>query len=221
MIYVKKYVLQSVLFVLFLSCISSCSTSKDLTAYSSFEFETRGKSKNPALLFFSDENLESNDSIIRYLSKKYYVIKVIDTNEDTLNKLNGDNSLTRGLQGIEVYNHINNQITLKGIAASGLECLHIYTWAMNTRTAEIILFPLFKESLNDHLRLALGGSTKIFPAYKKDFDALEIYENINSPYPVSGMIQGYSFRYLESLKDITPQIYMKSFEGKLEFNLLP
>ena len=149
------------------------------------------------------------------------MIKVIDTNEDILNKLNGDNSLTRGLQGIDVYNHINNQITLKGIAASGLECLHIYTWAMNTRTAEIILFPLFKDSLNDHLRLALGGSTKIFPAYRKDFDVLEIYENINSPYPVTGMIQGYSFRYLESLKDITPQIYMKSFEGKLEFNLLP
>ena len=137
-----------------------------------------------------------------------------------LNKLNRDNSLTRGLQGLEVYNHIGNQIDLKGIAASGLECLHIYSWAMNTRTDEIILFPLFKESLNDHLRLALGESTPVFPAYKKNFSALEIYENINSPYPVSGMFQGYSYRYLESLKDIAPQIYMKSFGGKLEVNLL-
>jgi hypothetical protein len=167
-----------------------------------------------------DDNLKSNDSIIRYLSKKYYVIKVVDTNEDILNKLNGDNSLTRGLQGLEVYNHINNQIVLKGIAASGLECLHVYTWSMNTRTDEIILFPLFIGSLNDHLRLALGGSTKVFPAYRKDFNALEIYKNINNPNPISGMIQGYSYRYLESLKDIAPQVYMRSYEGKLEFNEL-
>jgi len=220
MIYVKKYVLQSVLFVLYLSCIASCSTSKDLTTYSTFEFEAKGKSKNPALLFFADENLESNDSIIKYLSKKYYVIKVVDTNEDILNKLNRDNSLTRGLKGLEVYNHINNQLVLKGIAASGLECLHIYTWAMNTRTTEIHLFPLFEGSLNDHLRLALGGSTTVFPAYKEDLDVLEIYENINSPYPVSGLIQGYSYRYLKSLKDIAPQVYMKSYEGKLEFDVL-
>jgi len=217
MIYVKKYVLQSVLFVLFLSCISSCSTSKDLTAYLTFEFEAKGKSKNPALLFFADDNLESNDSIIKYLSKEYYVIKVVDTNEDILNKLNSDNSLTRGLQGLEVYNYINNQLVLKGIAASGLECLHIYTWAMNTRTTEIHLYPLFNGSLNDHLRLSLGGSNTVFPAYKNNLNALEIYENINSPYPVSGMIQGYSYRYLKSLKDVTPHVYMKSYEGKLEF----
>lgn len=221
MIYVKKYVLQIVLFVLFLSCISSCSTSKDLTTYSTFEFETKGKLKNPALLYFADENLESNDSIIKHLTKKYYVIKVVDTNEDILNKLNRDNSLTRGLQGLEVYNHISNQIAVKGIAGSGLECLHIYTWAMNTRTTEIHLYPLFKGSLNDHLRLSIGGSNTVFPAYKKDLDALEIYENINSPYPVSGLIQGYSYRYLESLKDITPHIYMRSYEGKLELKELP
>jgi hypothetical protein len=91
---------------------------------------------------------------------------------------------------------------------------------MNTRTHQIILFPLFKGSLNDHLRLALGGSTKVFPAYNKDLDALEIYENINSLYPISGMIGGYSYRYLESLKDIAPEVYMKSYEGKLEFNKL-
>ena len=149
------------------------------------------------------------------------MIKVVDTNEDILNKLNGDNSLTRGLQGLEVYNHISKQIAVEGIAGSGLECLHIYTWAMNTRTHQIVLFPLFKGSLNDHLRLALGGSTKVFPAYKTNLDALEIYENINSLYPVSGMIQGYSYRYLESLKDIVPQVFMKSYEGKLELKELP
>ena len=220
MIYVKKYVLQSVLFVLFLSCISNCTTSKNLTTYSTFEFETKGRRKNPALLYFADDNLESNDSIIKHLTKKYYVIKVVDTNEDILNKLNGDNSLTRGLQGLEIYNHISNQINLKGIVGSGLECLHVYTWAMNTRTDEIHLFPLFEGSLNDHLRLALGGSTTVFPAYNEDLDALEIYENINSQFPVSGMIQGYSYRYLESLKDVAPHVYMRSYEGKLEFNLL-
>lgn len=148
------------------------------------------------------------------------MIKVVDRNEDILTKLNRDNSLTRGLQGLEIYNYINDQITLKGISGSGLECLHIYSWAMNTRTDEIILYPLFNGSLNDHLRLALGGSTTVFPAYKTNINALEIYENINSPYPKTGMIQGYSYRYLESLKDIPPQLYMKSFEGKLEFNLL-
>lgn len=148
------------------------------------------------------------------------MIKVVDTNEDILNKLNGDNSLTRGLQGLEIYNHISNQINLKGIVGSGLECLHVYTWAMNTRTDEIHLFPLFEGSLNDHLRLALGGSTTVFPAYNEDLDALEIYENINSQFPVSGMIQGYSYRYLESLKDVAPHVYMRSYEGKLEFNLL-
>jgi len=192
----------------------------ELTMYSTFEFETKGKRKNPALLYFADDNLESNDSIIKHLTKKYYVIKVVDTNEDILNKLNGDNSLTRGLQGLEIYNHISKQLSLEGVAASGLECLHIYTWVMNTRTNEIILFPLFKESLNDHLRLALAGNTNVFPAYKENLNALEIYENINNPYPVSGMIHGYSYRYLESLKDVTPHIYMKSYNGKLKLKEL-
>lgn len=220
MIYVKKYVLQSVLFVLFLSCISSCSTSKSLIPYSTFEFVTKGKSKSPALLYFEDVNLESNDSIIRHLSKEYYVIKVVDTNEDVLNKLNADNSFTRGLKGLEIYNHINKQYPLTGIAGSGLECLHIYSWGMNTRTSEIILYPLFDGSLNDHLRLALAGNTVVFPGYKKDLDALEIYKNINSNQPVSGMIQGYSYRYLESLKDMAPELYLRSYEGKLVFTPL-
>lgn len=148
------------------------------------------------------------------------MIKVVDTNEDILNKLNGDNSLTRGLKGLEVYDYINNQIPLNGIAASGLECLHVYSWAMNTRTTELIMFPLFEGSLNDHLRLAIGGSIKVFPGYKNKLDALEIYKNLNSLDPISGMIQGYSYRYLKSLKDLTPDIYMKSYEGQLELNKL-
>ena len=220
MIYVKKYVLRNALFVLFLSCISSCSSTKTLINYSTYEFETLGKSKNPAILYFPDLNIDSNDSIIKHLSKEYYVIKVVDRDEDVLNKLNNDNSLTRGLNGLEIYNYIDKQYPLKGIAGSGLECLHLYTWSMNTNASTIILYPMFSNSLNDHLRLALAESTTLFPAYKLELNALEIYQNINSPYPVSGIILGYSYRYLESLKDISPNVYMKSFEGKLYLHTL-
>src|SRR6056300_113616 len=216
MIYVKKYVLQSLLFLFLLSCLSSCRTSSTLTSYNHYTFHTKGKRKNPAILFFTDLNIKGNDSLITELSKYYNVIKVVDNNTDILSKLNSDNSLTRGIIGIKLYEHVNKQIRITGIAATGLECLHVCSWAMNTRTSQIKLYPLFKGSLNDHLRLALGGATNIFPAYNTDLDALEIYNNINNTYPPSGMLLGYSYRYLESLKTLDIQTQMSSYERILD-----
>jgi hypothetical protein len=145
---------------------------------------------------------------------------VVDNNTDILSKLNSDNSLTRGIIGIKLYEHVNKQIRITGIAATGLECLHVCSWGMNTRTSQIKLYPLFKGSLNDHLRLALGGATNIFPAYNTDLDALEIYNNINNTYPPSGMLLGYSYRYLESLKTLDIQTQMSSYEGILDIKVL-
>lgn len=220
MIYVKKYVLQSLLFLFLLSCLSSCRTSSTLTSYNHYTFHTKGKRKNPAILFFTDLNIKGNDSLITELSKYYNVIKVVDNNTDILSKLNSDNSLTRGIIGIKLYEHVNKQIRITGIAATGLECLHVCSWGMNTRTSQIKLYPLFKGSLNDHLRLALGGATNIFPAYNTDLDALEIYNNINNTYPPSGMLLGYSYRYLESLKTLDIQTQMSSYEGILDIKVL-
>lgn len=220
MIYVKKYVLQSLLFLFLLSCLSSCRTSSTLTSYNHYTFHTKGKRKNPAILFFTDLNIKGNDSLITELSKYYNVIKVVDNNTDILSKLNSDNSLTRGIIGIKLYEHVNKQIRITGIAATGLECLHVCSWGMNTRTSQIKLYPLFRGSLNDHLRLALGGATNIFPAYNTDLDALEIYNNINNTYPPSGMLLGYSYRYLESLKTLDIQTQMSSYEGILDIKVL-
>lgn len=158
--------------------------------------------------------------MIKQLGKDYYVIVVQELESDILTKLNADNSLTRGITGLALYNHIDSQINLTGIAASGLECIHVCSWGMNTRTPKIQLYPLFDGSLNDHLRLALGGVTDVFPAYKKDLDALEIYNNINNLYPPSGMLLGYSYRYLESLKTLDIQTHMSSYEGELNINVL-
>ena len=158
--------------------------------------------------------------MIKYLSKDYYVIVIQELEGNFLTKLNADNSLTRGLAGLDLYNHIDNQIEVTGLAASGLECLHLCYWGMNTRTPHILLYPLFEESLNDHLRLALGGATVVFPAYNKNLDALEIYNNINNTLPPSGMLLGYSYRYLESLKTLDIQAQMSSYEGELEVTVL-
>lgn len=220
MIYVKKYVLQSLLFLFLLSCLIGCRTSNTLASYDNYTFQTKGKRKNPAILFFSDLNITANDSLIKQLGKDYYVIVVQELESDILTKLNADNSLTRGITGLALYNHIDSQINLTGIAASGLECIHVCSWGMNTRTPKIQLYPLFDGSLNDHLRLALGGVTDVFPAYKKDLDALEIYNNINNLYPPSGMLLGYSYRYLESLKTLDIQTHMSSYEGELNINVL-
>jgi hypothetical protein len=91
---------------------------------------------------------------------------------------------------------------------------------MNTRTPQIKLYPLFEGSLNDHLRLALGGVSTVFPAYSKDLDPMEIYNNINNMYPPSGMLLGYSYRYLESLKTLDIQTQMSSYEGILDIKVL-
>lgn len=220
MIYVKKYVLQSLLFLFLLSCLTSCSTSSALTAYENYSFQTKGKRKNPAILFFSDLNITANDSLIKHLSKDYYVIIIQELEGNFLKKLNADNSLTRGIEGLDIYNHVNNQIKVTGLAASGLECLHICSWGTNTRTPQIILYPLFEESLNDHLRLALGGAIAVFPAYNKNLNALEIYNNINNTFPPSGMLLGYSYRYLESLKTLDIRTQMSSYDGELEVTVL-
>ena len=154
------------------------------------------------------------------MSKDYYVIEIQESVDDFLTKLNADNSLTRGITGLTLYNHIDSQINLAGIAASGLECIHVCSWGMNTRTPQIKLYPLFEGSLNDHLRLALGGVSTVFPAYSKELDALEIYNNINNVYPPSGMLLGYSYRYLESLKTLDIQTQMSSYEGILDIQVL-
>ena len=154
------------------------------------------------------------------MSKDYYVIVIQELEDDFLTKLNADNSLTRGINGLALYNHVDEQIKLAGIAASGLECIHICSWGMNTRTPQIKLYPLFEGSLNDHLRLALGGVSTVFPAYSKDLDALEIYNNINNMYPPSGMLLGYSYRYLESLKTLDIPTQMSSYEGILDIQVL-
>ncbi len=154
------------------------------------------------------------------MSKDYYVIIIQELESDFLEKLNADNSLTRGITGLALYNHINQQIKLTGIAASGLECIHICSWGMNTRTPFIKLYPLFQGSLNDHLRLALGGAINVFPVYNKNLNALEIYNNINNTYPPSGMLLGYSYRYLESLKTLNIQTHMSSYEGDLDVQVL-
>ena len=158
--------------------------------------------------------------MIKYLSKDYYVIVIQELEDDFLTKLNADNSLTRGITGLALFNHIDKQIELTGIAASGLECIHVCSWGMNTRTPQIKLYPLFERSLNDHLRLALGGVNNVFPAYRKDLDALEIYNNINNMYPPSGILLGYSYRYLESLKTLDIQTQMSSYEGILDIQVL-
>ena len=154
------------------------------------------------------------------MSKDYYVIEIQESVDDFLTKLNADNSLTRGITGLALYNHIDSQINLAGIAASGLECIHVCSWGMNTRTPQIKLYPLFEGSLNDHLRLALGGVSTVFPAYSKELDALEIYNNINNVYPPSGLLLGYSYRYLESLKTLDIQTQMSSYEGILDIQVL-
>ena len=220
MIYVKKYVLQSLLFLFLLSCLTSCRTSSTITSYDHYTFYTKGKRKNPAILFFADLNIKGNDSLITELSKYYNVIKVVDNNTDILSKLNSDNSLTRGIIGIELYEHVNKQIKITGIAATGLECLHVCSWGMNSRTPLIQLYPLFKGNLNDHLRLAISGATDVFPAYNIKLDALDIYNNINNTYTPSGMLLGYSYRYLESLKTLDIQTQMSSYEGILDIQVL-
>jgi len=220
MIYVKKYVLQSLLFLFLLSCLTSCRTSSTLTSYDHYTFHTKGKRKNPAILFFADLNIKGNDSIITELSKYYNVIKVVDNNTDILSKLNSDNSLTRGIIGIELYEHVNKQIKITGIAATGLECLHVCSWGMNSRTPLIQLYPLFKGNLNDHLRLVISGATDVFPAYDIKLNALDIYNNINNTYTPSGMLLGYSYRYLESLKTLDIQTQMSSYEGILYIKVL-
>ena len=154
------------------------------------------------------------------MSKDYYVIEIQESVDDFLTKLNADNSLTRGITGLALYNHIDSQINLAGIAASGLECIHVCSWGMNTRTPQIKLYPLFEGRLHDHLRLALGGVSTVFPAYSKELDALEIYNNINNVYPPSGMLLGYSYRYLESLKTLDIQTQMSSYEGILDIQVL-
>ena len=84
MIYVKKYVLQSLLFLFLLSCLTSCRTSSTLTSYDNYTFQTKGKRKNPAILFFSDLNITANDSLVKYLSKDYYVIEIHESVDDFL-----------------------------------------------------------------------------------------------------------------------------------------
>ena len=220
MIYVKKYVLQNLLFLFLLSCLSSCRTYGTLTSYDHYTFHTKGNRKNPAILFFTDLNIKGNDSLITELSKYYNVIKVVDNNTDILSKLNSDNSLTRGITGIKLYEHVNKQIIITGIAATGLECLHVCSWGINTGTPLIQLYPLFKGNLNDHLRLALGGATEVFPAYNIKLNALDIYKNINNTYTPSGMLLGYSYRYLESFKTLDIQTQMSSYEGELNIKVL-
>ena len=133
MTYVKTNLLQISIFVLLLSLFCSCTSQKILLQNSTFIIETKGNIKKPALLFFSDINLESNDSIIKELNKRYFVLTVIDTSMDVVLKQNSDNQLTRAVNGISIYNQINNQLPLTGIAASGLECLHIINWGINVR----------------------------------------------------------------------------------------
>ena len=111
MIYVKKYVLQSLLFLFLLSCLTSCSTSSALTAYENYSFQTKGKRKNPAILFFSDLNITANDSLIKHLSKDYYVIVIHELEGNFLKKLNADNSLTRGIEGLDIYKSIEKKLS--------------------------------------------------------------------------------------------------------------
>ena len=145
-------------------------------------------------MFFSDINLKSNDSIIKELNKRYFVLTVIDTSMDVVLKQNSDNQLTRALNGISIYNQINNQLPLTGIAASGLECLHIINWGINVRPSEIHLYPLFNSSLNDYL--------------------------INSEIPSSGLINNYSYQYLKEFRNLTPSIHLKPYSGLLVINKL-
>jgi len=98
-------------------------------------------------LFFSDINLKSNDSIIKELNKRYFVLTVIDTSIDVVLKQNSDNQLTRALNGISIYNQINNQLPLTGIAASGLECLHIINWGINVRPSALDLYTLINSEI--------------------------------------------------------------------------
>lgn len=220
MTYVKTNLLQISIFVLLLSLFCSCTSQKILLQNSTFIIETKGNIKKPALLFFSDINLKSNDSIIKELNKRYFVLTVIDTSMDVVLKQNSDNQLTRALNGISIYNQINNQLPLTGIAASGLECLHIINWGINVRPSEIHLYSLFNSSLNDYLRQQISFNQTAFKQYLNPINALDLYTLINSEIPSSGLINNYSYQYLKEFRNLTPSIHLKPYSGLLFINKL-
>ena len=197
-----------------------CTSNNILLKDSRFIIQTKGNIKKPALLFFSDINLSSNDSIIKELNKRYFVLSVRDTTTNLLIKQNSDNQLTRALNGISIYNQINKQIPLTGIVASGLECLHIIHWGINARTSEIHLYPIFNSSLNDHLRQQISLDQPVFTNYSNPTNALDLYTFLNSEIHRSGLINNYSYQYLKEFKDLTPLIHLKSYTGLLKINVL-
>lgn len=220
MTYVKTNLLQILIFVLLLSLFSSCTSQKFLLQNSTFIIETKGNIRKPALLFFSDINLNSNDSIIKELNKKYFVLTVLDTSTNLELKQNSDNQLTRSLNSISIYNYINNQLPLKGIAASGLECLHVINWGINVRPSEIHLYPIFNSSLNDHLRQQISSNQNAFKQYSNSINALDLYTLLDSDIPNSGLINNYSYQYLKEFRNITPLIHLKPYSGRLVINKL-
>lgn len=171
-------------------------------------------------MFFSDINLKCNDSIIKELNKRYFVLTVIDTSIDMVLKQNSDNQLTRALNGISIYNQINNQLPLTGVAASGLECLHIINWGINVRPSEIHLYPLFHSSLNDYLRQQISFNQTAFQQYINPTSALDLYTLLNSEIPSSGLIHNYSYQYLKECRNLTPTIHLKPYSGLLVINKL-
>lgn len=221
MIYDKIYFLRSVVFLLFLSTCISCKTIEVTTTQAYISINTYGRSSKPALLLFKDEQLPQHDSILSRLSRNYFVIEVNNKNTDILQRMNADNNLTRGINGIALFEELSNQIEISAIGATGLENLHLLEWGVNARVKELHFYANYSGSLNDYLRQCIALDKAAFTQYEEAVDALYLYQQINNEVPPSGLYQNYSLRYLASLKNIEPSKHLNSFKGSIYYTIVP
>ena len=222
MTYVKIKLSQTLLCVCFLSLfLSSCSELTSLkTNLPNYKVWTQGKTKNPTVLFFRDPAVLVNDSIARNLTKVYHVINIEKSYNNPLLVLNEDHPKLRGIEGLEIYKQLSSQFMIHHIAASGTEATVITTWFTSLPFKKALLYPYYSGSLIDHIKTAIGTGSLYLKAYKPVLTPVEIYTLFNTTPLPSGQLGIYSYRFIEALWRIEPDLLLTPYEGVVETYIL-
>lgn len=100
------------------------------------------------------------------------------------------------------------------IKAYGLNVYPAAAIAAAQKTKSCTLYPLFKGSLNEHLRMVIA---KKLDSPITD-DPLKLYTLLQDPHSQNQMVHGYSLKYLKSIQDYDVSEMLATYKGKLVIN---
>lgn len=222
MIYVKNIYAKIALSVLVLWFAStSCSTPKVLsTNVPNYSIATEGKSNKPGILLFIDPAIAQNDSIIKYLSKEYFVITISRTYSSTQRRMNEDHPLLRSTIANELLEELTLQHTIEACGATGLEVPGNLNWMVNTQQLKLFFFTTYAHSIEDHIKESMYTQRIPLSQHQSQMSATELYELLNSNQNPSGLIGSYSIRFVKDIWKQQPRLILQAYEGSVEYKTI-